>query len=123
MESYSYTVTAPIRIYYTQPIYCSGYSSYRETWLQGLEEVSRMLKKYREQHHKKLGDDLIVIAYLKGYGDKGRTGRKRTYGSNLENYAYALGKQGDYMEEGLTEDDIVLLARNEQREEEKQWLE
>ena len=49
VESYFYTVTAPINIYYTQPVYCSGGSSYNEMLLQGLEEALNMLKNFRKQ--------------------------------------------------------------------------
>lgn len=113
VESYFYTVTAPINIYYIQPIYCSGGTSYQEMLLQGLTEALQLLSAYREQKHIKVNDDMIVIAYLKGYGDKKRASVKNIYKSNLERHAYLLGRQGDYIEEGLTEDDIVILVRNE----------
>lgn len=123
VESFFYTVTAPINIYYIQPVYCSGGNSYNEMLLQGLEEALNMLQHYRKQKHIKVNDDMIVIAYLKGYGDKDRPGSHHKYLSNIEQRAYLLGKQGDYIEEGLTEDDIVLLVKNESAEEEKLRLE
>lgn len=113
VESYFYTVTAPINIYYCQPVYCSGGSSYNEMLLQGLKEALNLLKNYRQQKHIKVNDDSLVIAYLKGYGEKGKPGLKSNYETNIEKYAYQLGKQGDYIEEGLTEDDIVVLVRNQ----------
>jgi hypothetical protein len=113
VESYFYTVTAPVNIYYTQPIYCSGGESYRKILLQGLKEGLHLLKKYEDQKHFRVNDDMIVIAYLKGYGDKDAYSAKNIYETNIERRAYFLGRQGDYIEEGLTEDDIVILVRNE----------
>lgn len=123
VESYFYTVTAPINVYYTQPIYCSGGNSHCEMLFQGLTEALQLLRTYREQKHIKVNDDMIVISYLKGYGDKGRASAKNIYKSNLERRAYIMGKQGDYIEEGLTEDDIVILVRNELPEGEQLRLE
>jgi len=123
VESYYYTVTAPIRIYYMQPVYCSEFNSCKEALIEGLEEGLKMLRKYNEQQHIKVSDDMVVIAYLKGFGDKGNTAGRKTYSTNLENYAYTLGQQGDYIEEGLTEYDILFMVRNEQREKEKLRLE
>ncbi|WP_029036065.1 hypothetical protein [Salinimicrobium xinjiangense] len=123
VESYFFTVTAPVNRYYIQPIYCTGGKSYDEMLLQGLEEALLLLKNYTKQKNIKVSDDMIVIAYLKGYGDKNRSSAKNIYQTNIERYAYFLGKQGDYIEEGLTEDDIVILVRNELPEAEKLRLE
>lgn len=123
VESYCYTVTAPLNIYYTPALQSSGGSNYMEMLAQGIAEGLSLLSRYNEQKHFKVSDDQVVIAYLKGYGDKGKKAAKSNYQSNIEKYAYFLGKQGDYIEEGLTEDDIVCLVRNESPEEQVLKLE
>lgn len=123
VESYCYTVTAPLNIYYTPALQSSGGSNYNEMLSQGIAEGLSLLSRYNEQKHLKVSDDQVVIAYLKGYGDKGRKTTHHNYKSNLEKYAYSMGKQGDYIEEGLTEDDIVFLVRNKLPEEQVLKLE
>ena len=123
VESYFYTVTAPIFIYHTQQSYSGGGTSHQEMLELGVQEGMEWLQCYKTQKHLKVSDDQVVIAYLKGYRDKDAVaGVTRKYPSNLENYAYLQGKQGDYIEEGLTEDDIVRMMRNELADEEKMRL-
>ena len=112
VESYCYTVTSPIHLYYTEPIHAAGGKSYNEMLYRGLAQALALLEQYDRQKHLKVSDDQVVIAYLKGYGDKDTPVSRSLYQSNLEKYAYRLGKQGDYIEEGLTEEDIVVLVRN-----------
>lgn len=120
VESYFYTVTAPVFIYYMDHVYSGGGKTHLEMLQQGVKEGLKWLSRYKAQKYLKVSDDQVVIAYLKGYRDKdGATGELRKYLSNLENYAYLQGKQGDYIEEGLTEDDIVRIVRNELPDEEK----
>ncbi len=120
VESYFYTVTAPIFIYHTQQSYSGGGNSHSEMLELGVQEGLEWLECYKAQKHLKVSDDQVVIAYLKGYRDKdAAAGVTRKYPSNLENYAYLQGKLGDYIEEGLTEDDIVRMMRNELADEEK----
>lgn len=116
VESYCFTVTAPLNIYYTEPIQSSGDGTYKEMLARGIAEGLAILSQYIEQKHLKISDDQVIIAYLKGYGDKGKPTARNNYRSSLERYAYILGKQGDYIEEGLTEDDILLLVRNQSPE-------
>lgn len=123
VESYCYTITAPINLYYFEPVYASGGKSYREMLLKGLEEALFILKSYNKQKNIRISDDQVVICYLKGYGDKEKHVPVPAYRTNIERYAYLQGKQGDYIEEGLTEDDIVLLVRNIKPEEENLRLE
>lgn len=123
VESYCYTISAPVNLYYTQPIQRSGGSTYKEMLAQGIAKALEILEEYNSQKHLKTSDDQVVIAYLKGYGDKGRPPKENIYRSNLEKYAYLMGKQGDYIEEGLTEDDIVYLVRNKLPEEQQLQLE
>lgn len=123
VESYFFTVTAPIFVYYTQQVYNSGGNSHEQMLLQGVQEGLEWLNRYKAQKHLEINDDQVVIAYLKGYRDKDTAvGESRKYTSNLENYAYQQGKQGNYIEEGLTEDDIVRIVRNEIPDEEKMRL-
>ena len=120
VESYFYTVTAPLFVYYTQQVYFGGGNSHQEILQLGVQEGLEWLSRYKTQKHLEVSDDQVVIAYLKGYRNKNEpVGEQRKYPSNLENYAYQQGKQGDYIEEGLTEDDIVLMVRNELLDEEK----
>ena len=123
VESYCYTVTAPVDLYYTQPIQRSGGKTYKEMLALGIEEGLNILAQFMEQRHIKVSDDEVVIAYLKGYGDKEKPGCNISYKSNAEKYAYLMGKQGDYIEEGLTEDDILYLVRNKLPEEQLLQLE
>lgn len=123
VESYCYTLSAPVNVYYTQPIQSSGGSTYKEMLAQGIARGLEILEKYNSQKHLKISDDQVVIAYLKGYGDKGKSQKENDYRSNLEKYAYLMGKEGDYIEEGLTEDDIVYLVRNKLPEEQQLQLE
>lgn len=123
VESYCFTVTAPLNIYYTQPIQSSGGETYKEMLTNGIAEGLTILSLYQEQKHIKVSDDQVVIAYLKGYGDKGKPTAKNIYRSSLERHAYNMGKQGDYIEEGLTEDDIVYVVRNQLPEEQMLQLE
>ena len=123
VESYYYTVTAPINIYYTPALQSSGGSTYKEMLTGGIAEALLILSRYNEQKALKVSDDQVVIAYLKGYGDKGKKATQSNYRSNVEKYAYSLGNQGDYIEEGLTEDDIVYLVRNKQPEDQVLKLE
>ena len=118
VESYCYTITGPINVYYIEPVYFSGGNSYKETLFQGLKKALEILHKYNKQKHIKVTDDEVVIAYLKGYGDKDKAVSPPKYSTNIERYSYLQGKQGDYIEEGLTEDDIVILVRNLNPEEE-----
>jgi hypothetical protein len=117
VESYVFTVTAPIEIYYTQPVYASGGKTYYEMLFRGLIEAVSILHQYNLQKDIKVSDDEVVIAYLKGYGDKNKQLPALKYRTNLEKYAYLQGKQGDYIEEGLTEDDILVLMKNMRPEE------
>ncbi len=117
VESYVFTITAPIEIYYTQPIYASGGKTYDEMLFRGLTEAVSILHQYNLQRDVKVPDDEAVIAYLKGYGDKNKQLPAPKYRTNLEKYAYLQGKQGDYIEEGLTEDDILVLVKNLRPEE------
>lgn len=112
VESYCYTITAPVNIYYIEPVYASGGRSYEEMLFQGLIEALAILHNHNRQKHLKVSDDEIVVAYLKGYGDKEKRVQIPKYKTSLEKYAYLQGRQGDYIEEGLTEDDMVLLVRN-----------
>jgi hypothetical protein len=123
VESYCFTITAPIYIYFFEPIYISGGKSHREMVFQGLFKALEILQNYNKQKDIKVSDDQVVIAYLKGYGDKNKAAAPPKYPTNIEKYAYLLGRQGDYIEEGLTEDDIVLLVRNIQHDEESLKLE
>lgn len=123
VESYYYTVTAPLNVYYTPAIQRAGGASYKEMLAEGIEEALDILAVYNQQKHLKISDDQVVIAYLKGYGDKSKPAAKNNYTSNLEKYAYLLGKQGDYIEEGLTEDDILYLVKNKLPDEEMLQLE
>ncbi|MCY2687014.1 hypothetical protein [Salinimicrobium sp. TH3] len=118
VESYCYTVTAPICIYYHEPIHAAGGNSYIEMQQQGLFDAILLLSRYEKQKHLKATDDEVVLAYLKGYGDKDKILPRPEYQTNIEKYAYLQGKQGDYIEEGLTEDDILILVRNKKPEEE-----
>lgn len=123
VESYCYTITAPVNIYYTEPVYAPGGNSFKEMLFQGLTEALAILHQYEQQKGYKTTDDEIVIAYLKGYGDKDRRISPPSYRTNLQKYAYLQGRQGDYIEEGLTEDDIVILVRNNKLDEERLRLE
>lgn len=112
VESYMYTVTAPIYKYHVQP-HCSGNGENHTSMLsQGVLKGLEILRDYEMQKHLKVNDDELVVAYLKGYGEKGKKRSQQLYHTNIEEYAYNLGKQGDYIEEGLTDDDIVDLVRN-----------
>ncbi|NJW53395.1 hypothetical protein [Salinimicrobium oceani] len=113
---YCYTISAPICKYYQAPVTCTGGKSHREMLLTGLDDALKMLKQYEEQRHFIISDDEVIIAYLKGYGDKDFGKTNRNFKTNLEKYAYALGRAGDYIEEGLSEENIVTLVRNEQEE-------
>lgn len=123
-ESRFYTVTAPVFMYHKEQMYSGGGKSLAEVLQQGVVEGLAWLKEYKAQEHLEVTDDQVVIAYLKGYRDKDDSpGSFRKYRTNLENYAYLQGRQGDYIEEGLTEDDIVRIVRNEPAGEEKIRLE
>ena len=120
VESYFYTVTAPIHIYYVEPHYGGGGKAHSEMLFQGVSKGLELLKQYKEQRHLQVENDELVVAYLKGYSEKNSRKRKQPiYPTNIEEYAYLQGKQGDYIEEGLTDEDIVLLVRNELKEEEQ----
>lgn len=123
VESYCFTITAPICIYFFEPVYVSGGKPHREMLFHGLLKAFEILRNYEKQKDIKVSNDQVVIAYLKGYGDKNRAAAPPEYTTNLERYAYLLGRQGDYIEEGLTEDDIIILARNIEPEEENLRLE
>lgn len=113
VEANYYTITAPVNVYYFEPRYESRRESHREMLFSGVAEALFLLKQYKLQQHKKVTDDQLVIAYLKGYGNKkGSSGNPPVYRTNIENYAYQLGKQGDYIKDGLTDEDIVLQVRN-----------
>lgn len=122
VESYFYTISSPINIYYTEPVYCSGSGSHSEMLIQSVGEGLKLLKKYQKQKDIQVSDDEIVIAYLKGYSDKNKKAAKCPYATNIEEYAYLHGKQGDYIEEGLTDDDIVYLVRNNLQDQEQYRL-
>lgn len=125
VEEYFYSVTAPVNLYYTEPVYRSKAGiSHRKILSEGIAEGLNWLKEFKVQKHLKVSDDDLVVAYLKGYGDKySETNKKPSYKTNIEKYAYFKGKQGDYIEEGLTEDDILLLVKNEDKLEERLNLE
>ncbi|MHA6280427.1 hypothetical protein ACXYMT_09630 [Salinimicrobium sp. CAU 1759] len=123
VEFYCFTITAPICIYFFEPVYVSGGKSHREMLFDGLLKALKILRNYDKQKDIKVSNDQVVIAYLKGYGDKNRAAAPSEYTTNLERYAYLLGRQGDYIEEGFTEDDIIILARNIEPEEENLRLE
>lgn len=114
VESYSYTISAPINVYYFEPICCGGGMRHYDTLLEGIYKALLVLEGYNQQKHLKPADDELVVVYLKGYGDKRKpAGKPPVFKTNIENFAYLLGKQGDYIEEGLTDDDIVNLVRNQ----------
>ncbi len=115
VESYCYTVTAPIMYTIVSNLFTQLEESLTEKCMQqGVAEALKLLNRYNEQKHLKVTDDQVVIAYLKGYGDKDIYPATNTiFHSNIEKYAYQQGKQGDYIEEGLTEDDILILVRNQ----------
>lgn len=123
VESYCYTITAPIKTYYFEPIYASGGKSYTEMLFRGLAEAVSILDDFTKQAGISVSDDQVVISYLKGYGDKDKKVSPPRYKTNIEKYAYLQGRQGDYIEEGLTEEDIVILVRNLDSEEERLKLE
>lgn len=112
VESYFYTITAPIYQYHIQP-QCSGNGdSHASMLIQGVCEGLKILQNHEDQKHLQVNDDELVVAYLRGYGDKGKKRKQETYPTSIEEYAYLTGRQGDYIEEGLTDDDIVNLVRN-----------
>ena len=114
VEEYFFSVSAPINVYYTEPVYQSrAGSSHKEILILGISEGLSWLKNYNTQKHLKVPDDALVVAYLKGYGDKYCEAKKLSYKTNIEKFAYFKGKQGDYIEEGLTEDDILALIKND----------
>lgn len=124
VEGYFYTVTAPIYIYHEEPHYCSGGNSHSAMLFEGVQKALQLLQRYNKQKHLQVEDDDLVVAYLKGYSEKNAKQRKQPpYPTNIEEYAYKQGKQGDYIEEGLTDEDIVVLVRNELKEEEQFRLE
>ncbi|GAB2770148.1 hypothetical protein [Salinimicrobium soli] len=124
VESYFYTVTAPIQIYYTEPEYQGGGTTHSRMLVAGVAKGLSWLETYKNQNHSPVTDDELIIAYLRGYGEKKKqTHTLEQYSANILKYAYKLGRQGDYIEEGLTDDDIVALVRNEIPEEEKLRLE
>ena len=123
VESYCFTITVPINIYYIEPIYGSGGNTYKDMLSQGLHEALNILQNFQNQKHIKVSDDELVISYLKGYGDKEKRTSRPQYRTNIEKYAYLQGRQGDYIEEGLTEDDIAILIRNKNPEGETLKLE
>ncbi|WP_029033008.1 hypothetical protein [Salinimicrobium terrae] len=112
VESYCYTITTPVCTYYLEPVYASGGNSYSEMLQQGISHGMEILHMYNEQKHIKVADDQVIIAYLKGYGEKDKKSSWLQYRTNLEKYAYLRGRQGNYIEEGLTEDEILILVRN-----------
>lgn len=122
VESYFYNITAPIHIYYLEPVYYSSSASHSQMLLLGVWEGLKILENYKDQKHIKPQDDELVVAYLKGYADKNCQAAKCPYSSNIEIYAYLQGKQGDYIEEGLTDDDIVDLVRNRPEDKEQYRL-
>ncbi len=120
VESYFYTVTAPIHIYHLEPVYNSGGASHEEMLVDGIFKGLNVLKQYNSQKSLHAIDDELIIAYLKGYGDRNnKSGKMPHYKTNVESYAYLRGKQGDYIEEGLTDEDIVKLVRNPVNEKEQ----
>jgi hypothetical protein len=124
VESYFFTVTAPIDIYYTEPKYRSDGTTHFNMLLAGIAEGLSWLKNYHKQKHLQVNDDELIIAYLRGYGEKKKSTRSiGSYAANILNYAYKLGLHGDYIEDGLTDEDIVKLVRNEVPEEEQMRLE
>lgn len=117
VESYYYTLTAPIQKYYVQPEHCGNGISHEDMLIQGVLKGLVLLKQYDQQKDTEVTDDELVVAYLKGYRDKDVHGRNQPYYStHIEEYAYLLGRQGDYIEEGLTDDDIVDLVKNRTEE-------
>lgn len=123
VESYCYTITAPVNIYYFEPVYASGGRTHKEMLLKGLSEALTILHKYNKQKTIEVSDDELIIAYLKGYGDKDKRSSPPQYRTNVEKYAYLQGRQGDYIAEGLTEDNIAVLVRNVQPDQENLRLE
>lgn len=124
VEGYFYTVTAPIHIYHVEPEYCGGGKSHSEMLFEGVSKALELLQRYNKQKHLHVEDDDLVVAYLKGYSEKNAKQRKQPpYPTNIEEFAYLQGKQGDYIEEGLTDEDIVVLVRNDLKEEEQYRLE
>lgn len=120
VESYFYSVSAPIHIYHFEPEYCGGGKTYFEMLFQGVTKGLQALMRYNDQKHLQVEDDDLVVAYLKGYSEKNlRIRRQPVYPTNIEEYAYLQGIHGDYIEEGLTDDDIVNLVRNDLKEEEQ----
>lgn len=123
VEGFFYTVTAPIHIYHEEPQYCGGGNSHSEMLFEGANKAVELLQRYNKQKHLQVEDDDLVVAYLKGYSEKNTKKRKQPpYPTNIEEYAYLQGKQGDYIEEGLTDEDIVVLVKNELKEEEQYRL-
>ncbi|WP_324719160.1 hypothetical protein [Salinimicrobium sp. HB62] len=123
VESYCFTITAPVNVYFFEPVYVSGGKTHEEMLNQGLFKALEILRTYDKQKNIRVSDDEVVIAYLKGYGDKHKTTAPPQYHTYIEKYAYLLGRQGDYIEEGLTEDDILILVKNISPEEEALKLE
>jgi hypothetical protein len=124
VEGYFYTVTVPIHIYHEEPRYYGGGKSHSEMLFEGVGKALELLQRYNKQKYLQVEDDDLVVAYLKGYSEKNAKQRKQPlYPTNIEEYAYLQGKQGDYIEEGLTDEDIVVLVRNELKEEEQYRLE
>lgn len=79
-------------------------------------EALFMLQQYELQKHIKVTDDDVVIAYLRSYGNKKNVKNDVEYKTNIEKYAYLLGKQHNYTEEGVNEEDIVSLVHNDPSE-------
>lgn len=114
VESYFFSISAPVNIYYFEPYFLGGGSSHSEVLKQGVLKGLNLLKEHKQQNSLSVNDDRIVLAYLKGYGDKKEDrSRAAKMSSSIEKYAYQKGRMGDYMEEGFTDDDIVRLVRNE----------
>lgn len=122
VESYFFNITVPIHIYHIEPVYFNSHNSHSQMLLLGVYEGLKILENFQSQKHLLLTDDELVVAYLKGYADKNKRNSQCPYSSNIETYAYLQGMQGDYIEEGLTDDDIVELVRNKLNENEASRL-
>ncbi len=119
VESYFHTITTPVHKYHLQPQYYGNGTTHMAMLSLGVAKGLHILEKFEAQKHLEVSDDKLVVAYLKGYGEKEKKRQQAPYVTNVEEYAYTLGKQGDYIEEGLTDEDIVNLVRNPAPKEEQ----
>lgn len=114
VESYFFSISAPVNIYYFTTQYQNDGASHAEMLEKGTIQSLSLLKDHKAQDSSCIDDNKLVLAYLKGYADKEENeSRLKEFRNSIERYAYQLGSQGNYMEEGLSDDDITRLVRNE----------